>query len=120
MHVFDVLSDPVRRRILELLGRREMASGEVVDAIGPEFGITQAAVSQHLKVLRENGFARVRADAQRRLYSVDGIGLQAVNEWVEQFKGFWEPKLDALATEIVRGKRQRRSVPMTARSGKRA
>ncbi len=68
MHVFEVLSDPVRRRILELLGAGEMASGEVVEAIGAEFGITQAAVSQHLKVLRESGFARVRADAQRRLY----------------------------------------------------
>ena len=65
MHVFDVLSDPVRRRILELLGAGEMASGEVVEAIGAEFGITQAAVSQHLKVLRESGFARVRAEAQR-------------------------------------------------------
>jgi hypothetical protein len=62
MHVFEVLSDPVRRRILELLGPGEMASGEVVEAIGSEFGITQAAVSQHLKVLREGGFARVRAD----------------------------------------------------------
>jgi DNA-binding transcriptional ArsR family regulator len=79
MHVFDVLSDPVRRRILELLGRGEMASGEVVEAIGAEFGITQAAVSQHLKVLRESGFARVRAEAQRRLYSVDAAGLQAVD-----------------------------------------
>lgn len=120
MHVFEVLSDPVRRRILELLGRREMASGEVVEAIGAEFGITQAAVSQHLKVLRENGFARVRADAQRRLYSVDGAGLQAVNQWIEPFKEFWEPKLDALATEIARGKRERRDRPMNARKGKRA
>ena len=78
MHVFEVLSDPVRRRILELLGSGEMASGEVVEAIGAEFGITQAAVSQHLKVLRESGFAKVRADAQRRLYSVDAAGLQAM------------------------------------------
>src|SRR5436190_23938198 len=76
MHVFEVLSDPVRRRILELLGPREMASGEVVEAIGAEFGITQAAVSQHLKVLRESGFAKVRADAQRRLYSVDAAGFR--------------------------------------------
>ena len=76
MHVFEVLSDPVRRRILELLGSREMASGEVVEAIGAEFGITQAAVSQHLKVLRESGFARVRADAQRRLYSVMPRGFR--------------------------------------------
>src|SRR5581483_5009128 len=109
MHVFEVLSDPVRRRILELLGRGEMASGEVVDVIGAEFGITQAAVSQHLKVLRESGFARVRAEAQRRLYAMDAAGLQAVDAWVGQFRIFWEPKLDALATEIARGKRTRRS-----------
>ena len=120
MHVFEVLSDPVRRRILELLGQGEMASGEVVEAIGAEFGITQAGVSQHLKVLRENGFARVRADAQRRLYSVDGAGLQAVNEWVGQFSGFWEPKLGALETEIARGKRERRRAPSAHRKGRRA
>jgi DNA-binding transcriptional ArsR family regulator len=120
MHVFDVLSDPVRRRILELLRRREMASGEVVDAIGAEFGITQAAVSQHLKVLRENGFAHVRAQAQKRLYSVDGAGMQAVDAWVAPFRGFWEAKLDALATEIARGKRERRGASLPSRKGKRA
>ena len=116
MHIFDVLADPVRRRILELLGRGEMASGEVVEAIGTEFGITQAAVSQHLKVLRECGFARVRPEAQRRLYSVDAVGLQAVDAWVSQFRSFWEPKLDALATEIARGKRQRRRTPLTGKT----
>jgi DNA-binding transcriptional ArsR family regulator len=120
MHIFDALADPVRRRILELLARGEMASGDVVHAISAEFGITQAAVSQHLKVLRDSGFARVRAVAQRRLYSVDPAGLQAVHEWVGQFRSFWEPKLDALATEIARGKRQRRSRPLTGRKGKRA
>ena len=109
MHAFEVLADPVRRRILELLGAGEMASGEVVEAIGAEFGITQAAVSQHLKVLRESGFAKVRADAQRRLYSVDAAGLQAVDAWIGRFRNFWEPKLDALATEIARGKRERRN-----------
>jgi DNA-binding transcriptional ArsR family regulator len=120
MHVFEVLSDPVRRRILELLGPGEMASGEVVQAIGAEFGITQAAVSQHLKVLRESGFASVRADAQRRLYSVDAAGFQAVAAWIGQFRNFWEPKLEALATEIARGKRQRRSKPIAKRTGKKA
>jgi len=120
MHVFEVLSDPVRRRILELLGPGEMASGEVVEAIGSEFGITQAAVSQHLKVLRESSFAKVRADAQRRLYSVDAAGLQAVDAWIGKFRSFWEPKLDALATEIARGKRQRRNAPVSGRTGKRA
>src|SRR3569623_268695 len=111
MHAFDVLGDPVRRRILELLAASELASGEVVDVISAEFGITQAAVSQHLKVLRESGFARVRAEAQRRFYSVDPVGLQAVDQWVAQFRTFWEPKLDALATEIARGKRERRRAP---------
>jgi DNA-binding transcriptional ArsR family regulator len=120
MQVFDVLCDPVRRRILEMLGHGEMASGEVVKAIRVEFGITQAAVSQHLKVLRENGFARVRAEAQRRLYSVDAAGLRAVDAWIGQFRTFWEPKLDALAMEIARGKRKRRSAATVARRGKRA
>lgn len=120
MHPFEVLADPVRRRILELLGSGEMASGAVVEAIGVEFGITQAAVSQHLKVLRESGFAKVRAEAQRRLYSVDAAGLQAVDAWIGRFRDFWEPKLDALATEIARGKRERRNAPLTRRPGKRA
>lgn len=97
-----------------------MASGEVVEAIGAEFGITQAAVSQHLKVLRESGFARVEAQAQRRLYSVDTAGLQAVDAWIGQFRTFWEPKLDTLATEIARGKRARRAAPLAGRAGRRA
>jgi DNA-binding transcriptional ArsR family regulator len=120
MHIFDVLADPVRRRILELLGHAEMTSGQVVELIAAEFGISQAAVSQHLKVLRESGFARVRAEAQRRHYSVDPAGLQAVDQWVAQFRSFWEPKLDALATEISRGKRERRRTPMAGLKGKRA
>ena len=71
MHAFDVLGDPVRRRILELLAERELRSGEIVEIIQREFGITQAAVSQHLRVLRDSGFATVRVDAQRRIYAVD-------------------------------------------------
>ena len=120
MHAFDILGDPVRRRILELLARGEQCSGDIVAVIQHEFGISQPAVSQHLKVLRESGFATVRADAQRRLYSVDAAGLQAVDAWIGQFRSFWEPKLDALATEIARGKRTRRNAPITKRTGKRA
>ena len=66
MEIFEVLSDPVRRRILELLARHEMASGEVVVAIGAEFGITQAAVSQHLKALRENWIAGAALDVYEK------------------------------------------------------
>jgi DNA-binding transcriptional ArsR family regulator len=109
MHAFDVLGDPVRRRILELLAAREHASGDVVAVVGREFGITQSAVSQHLKVLRESGFARVRIDAQRRLYSVDAAPLREVDAWLDPFRRYWEPRLEALATEVARGKRKRKS-----------
>src|SRR5262245_10028745 len=108
MHAFDVLGDPVRRRILELLARGEHASGEVVEAIQAEFDISQAAVSQHLKVLRESGFASARVDGPRRIYQVETRGLREVDTWLERFRRFWEPKLDALATEVARGKRRRR------------
>lgn len=108
MHAFDVLGDPVRRRILELLADSERSSGAVVAIISGEFGISQPAVSQHLKVLRESGFATVRADAQRRLYSVDTLSLREIDRWLERFRILWEPKLEALATEIARGKRRRR------------
>lgn len=108
MHAFDVLGDPVRRRILELLVDGEMSAGAIGSAIQDEFAITQPAVSQHLKVLRDNGFTSVRADGQRRLYAVDAAGLREVDEWLDGFRRFWAPRLDALATEIARGKRQRR------------
>jgi DNA-binding transcriptional ArsR family regulator len=107
MHAFDVLGDPVRRRILELLARGENSSGDIVVVIEREFGITQSAVSQHLRVLRDNGFASVRSEGTRRLYSVETGRLREVDAWLEQFRGFWEHKLDALATEVARGKRKR-------------
>ncbi len=109
MHAFDVLGDPVRRRILEILAGGEHTSGQVVDVISAEFGITQSAVSQQLRVLRESGFATVRAEGTRRLYSVDSRPLAEVDAWLSQFRRFWGPPLEALATEIARGKRQRRS-----------
>ena len=107
MHAFDVLGNPVRRRILELLAERELTSGAIVDVVQEEFGITQPAVSQHLRVLRESGFASARADGPRRVYFVDALPLEQVDEWLEQFRKHWEGRLDALATEVARGKRRR-------------
>jgi DNA-binding transcriptional ArsR family regulator len=107
MHAFDVLGDPVRRRILELLADGERASGAVVDIIAAEFGISQAAVSQHLKVLRESGFATVRPEGTRRVYVLDTTPLQQVDDWLGHFRGFWTQRLAALGTEIARGKKQR-------------
>ena len=107
MHAFEVLGDPVRRRALELLGGGERAAGEIVEVVRDEFAITQAAVSQHLKVLRDHGFVRVRVHGARRIYAIDADPLREVDAWLEPFRRFWEPKLDALGTEIARGKRTR-------------
>lgn len=108
MHAFDVLGDPVRRRILELLADGELTSGAVCACIQREFGITQPGVSAHLRVLREAGFAVARAEGARRLYSVNAAGLRDVDAWLDRFRRFWTPHLDALETELARGKRQRR------------
>jgi DNA-binding transcriptional ArsR family regulator len=111
MHAFDVLGDPVRRRILELLAEGELTSGAVTTVIQQEFGISQPAVSQHLKVLRENGFATVRPEGARRLYAVNSEPLRDVDVWLDRFRRFWTPHLAALATEVARGKRERRLRP---------
>jgi DNA-binding transcriptional ArsR family regulator len=108
VHAFDVLGDPVRRRILELLADGERTSGALTEVIRGEFGISQPAVSQHLKVLRDNGFATVRPQGARRLYAVDDTALREADEWLGRFRRFWEPRLAAMATEVARGKRQRR------------
>jgi DNA-binding transcriptional ArsR family regulator len=109
MHAFDILGDPVRRRILELLADGEQTAGAIAAAIHAEFGISQPAVSQHLRVLRESGFITVRADGTRRLYAVAPAPLREVDVWLERFRGFWSQHLDALATELARGKRERRA-----------
>lgn len=108
MHAFDVLGDPIRRRILELLADGELTSGAVTEVIRAEFGVSQPAVSQHLKVLRDNDFATVRPDGVRRLYTVDDTALREADAWLGRFRRFWTPHLAAMATEVARGKRQRR------------
>ena len=105
MHAFDILGDPVRRRILELIVEDERSSGDLARDICAEFGITQPAVSQHLRVLRENGLARVRAEGTRRLYAVDAAPLQDVDRWLQPFRYYWTQRLDALGTELARGRR---------------
>jgi DNA-binding transcriptional ArsR family regulator len=107
VHAFDVLGDPVRRRILELLAGGEMNAGSVCSAVQAELGISQPAVSQHLKVLRENGFATVRVAGTRRLYAVTDAPLREVDAWLDRFRQQWTPRLDALGTELARGRRAR-------------
>jgi DNA-binding transcriptional ArsR family regulator len=86
VHAFDVLGDPVRRRILELLAEGERAAGAVSDTVRAEFGISQPAVSQHLRVLREAGFAQVRPEGARRLYAVHPEALRDVDAWLDRFR----------------------------------
>jgi DNA-binding transcriptional ArsR family regulator len=105
VHAFDVLGDPVRRRILELLADGERTAGDVTAMIRAEFGISQPGVSQHLRVLRENGFTTVRAAGTRRLYSVDPEPLREIDQWLAQYRRFWAQRLDALGTELARGRR---------------
>ena len=107
MHAFDVLGDPVRRRVLELLVDGETTAGALTTVVQEEFGISQPAVSQHLRVLRESGFVSVRPDGARRLYAVDAAPLREVDAWLERFRRFWNQRLDALGTEIERGRRAR-------------
>ena len=111
MHAFDVLGDPVRRRILEVLAGGQRSSGEVSEVIGREFGISQPAVSQHLKVLRDHGFASVEPQGTRRLYAVRPEGLREVDAWLDGFRRSWTPPLMALETELARGRR--RTTPTT-------
>lgn len=108
MHAFDVLGDPRRRRILELLADGEQTSGAITDVLRAEFAISQPAVSQHLRVLRDSGFTSVRIAGARRFYTVEPAALSEVDAWLDRFRRFWEQRLDALETELARGKRAAR------------
>lgn len=114
MHALDLLGDPVRRRILELMRGGERTAGELADTIGDEFGISQPGVSRHLRLLREHGFTTVRADGTRRLYALAPGPLREASDWLDAFSAAWTPRLDALETEIARGKRARRRASANA------
>lgn len=109
MHALDVLGDPVRRRILEVLADGERSSGAINEVIHHDFGISQPGVSQHLRMLRESGFATVRAEGTRRIYALDPAPLRQVDTWLQPFRRYWERKLDALGDELARGKRERQA-----------
>lgn len=96
MHAFDVLGDPVRRRILELLAGGEQSSGAVTDVVRAEFGISQPAVSQHLRVLRDAGLVTARKDGRHRYYQLRPAGLTELRDWIDQLERFWQGRLAAL------------------------
>ena len=103
MNALEALSDPTRRRIVELLAERERSAGEIAS----HFDTSRPGVSRHLRVLREAGLVQVREEAQRRLYSLDARPLEELDDWLARYRGFWTNRLDALDTEIRRRRRKR-------------
>lgn len=97
MDPFLALSDPSRRRILEMLGSGKKPAGTISAA----FAFTPAATSQHLKALREAGLVRVEVNGPRRIYSLDSDGLAAVDAWLGKIRGFWSGRLDALERALA-------------------
>src|SRR5437667_7038044 len=93
---FDVLAEPNRRRILDLVRAGERPVNELVD----ELSVSQPAVSKHLRVLREAGLVEVRSDAQRRLYRVRSEPLRTIDEWLEPYRQLWASRLDDLERHL--------------------
>ena len=106
MHAFDVLGDPVRRRILELLADGQLPAGEITSSIQDEFGISQPGVSQHLRVLRESGFTNVRPVGAHRVYAVDPKHLREVDVWLEQFRRLWQESYERLDEVLSKMKKE--------------
>jgi DNA-binding transcriptional ArsR family regulator len=99
------LADESRRTLLETLTRGPATAGE----LAAQLPIARPGVSRHLRVLREAGLVDVQPEAQRRVYSLRPEALHEVDEWLDRYRAAWQQKLDALHTEVARGKRERRS-----------
>jgi len=102
--VLHALADESRRTVLEILRDHPASAGELAEALP----IARPGVSRHLRVLREAGLVDVRQDAQRRIYTLRPEALVEVDEWLGQYRRLWESRLDALHTEVTRGKKARR------------
>src|SRR4051795_5357619 len=99
------IADPTRRELIALLADGEVAAGD----LAARFPVSRPAISRHLRVLREAGLVRSRTDGRRRLYALDPSPLRALDDWLEPYRDLWAQRLDALDTEIARGRRVRRS-----------
>jgi DNA-binding transcriptional ArsR family regulator len=102
MKTLEVLAEPTRLRIVELLAEGERSAGEIAS----HFETSRPGISRHLRVLREHGLVRAREDAQRRLYSLDPAPLEELDEWLQRYRRFWSNRLDALDTEIHRRRKE--------------
>src|ERR1700754_3555866 len=102
--VLQALADPSRRTVLEILRAHPATAGELAEALP----IARPGVSRHLRVLREAGLVDVRQDGQRRIYTLRPEALVEVDEWLGSYRALWRNRVDALHTEIARGKKARR------------
>ncbi|WP_007023448.1 ArsR/SmtB family transcription factor [Saccharomonospora iraqiensis] len=102
MHRLQVISDPVRRRIIEILADGEISAGEIGRIVGDEFRLSQPGVSQHLKVLRDNGFVAMRPEGSRRLYRIVPGPLREIGAWLDRYRALWDEPLSALGEELRR------------------
>src|SRR3712207_2020575 len=96
VNAFEVIADPTRRRIVEMVARRELSAGD----IARKFAVSRPAISRHLRVLREAGVVASRGDAQRRLYRLDPRALDEIEQWIDQTRRFWSERLEALETHL--------------------
>ena len=100
MEALAALADPVRRELVDLLTRGELAAGELAG----RFPVSRPAISRHLRVLREAGLVTARAEGRRRLYALDPRPLREIDDWLEPYRDLWAQRFDALDTEIARGR----------------
>ncbi|QCR18089.1 ArsR/SmtB family transcription factor [Agrococcus sp. SGAir0287] len=109
MNAFAILADPVRRRLVEALADGPQPAGALGAVAHAEFGITQPAVSNQLRALREAGVVDVEPQGAQRIYRLAPGGLAEVTAWVERYAALWPQRLDALETELRRGRRAARA-----------
>lgn len=114
MKALDAISDPTRRKILEVLFDGEMGAGEIAG----HFDISSAAISQHLKVLREANLIQVRRDGQRRIHSLDYRGWKEIQDWIDRAKEFWKGRLDVLEKELRANQKKRKEGYRNGEEGK--
>jgi DNA-binding transcriptional ArsR family regulator len=100
MDVLALLVDPTRRRIIELLAERDLAAGDIAD----HFDIARPGVSRHLRLLREGGLVSVSRSGQQQIYRLEPSPLDELDRWLAPIRSFWNNRLDALGTELARGR----------------
>lgn len=125
MNPFQVMAEPIRRRIVEILASGEHTSGEILDSIAMEFGVSRAAASWHLRILKENEWVRMRPDYTMRLYRLDDRAIERLSREVARLRALWRRRIgetygaDTLPENARPLEQARRRFPAGARKGMR-